>query len=138
MWHQGQGAIESIDQVRGELERGGDDLAEWVDTVMPAVCFASTDNPDVVQQFRSIITWVHADQNFLTAAKDECAACPDPWLVAYAKVAGRVLVTHERPAPDARRRVPIPSICDTFEVSYTNPFEMLRSLHAQFTWVSQA
>jgi hypothetical protein len=134
VWHQGQGAVGSIDRVKGELQLGADDLTQWVDTVMPPVCFDSTTNPDVIQRFTDMMHWVQANAQFSPAAKAECAASCDPWLVAYAKVTGRVLVTHERLAPDAQRRVPIPNICVAFQVSYMDTFEMLRSLHAQFTW----
>jgi len=134
LWHHERGAVGSIDRVKGELRRGGDDLTQWVETVMPAVCFASTDSPPVIDCFGDIMRWVQAQPQFLPEAKAECAQSVDPWLVAYARSSGRILVTHEVLARDVRRNVPIPNICLAFNVSYLDTFEMLRSLQAQFMW----
>ena len=47
------------------------------------------------------------------------------------KEPGRVVVTHEQPAPDARRKVPIPNVCQAFNVPLVDTFEMLRTLGVQ-------
>ena len=133
-WHHEQGALVSIDQVKEELLRGNDDLAHWVQTVVPAACFASTDTPLVIDRFREIMVWVEAQPQFKPEAKAEFAQGADPWLIAHAKATGHLLVTHEAVAPESRRRVPIPNVCQAFGVSYLNRFAMLRLLQAQFTW----
>jgi hypothetical protein len=138
LWHQVQGAIGSIDRVRAELLRGGDDLTDWVERTMPAVCFASTDSQDVVDRFGEIVAWVQAQPQFLPAAKAESARSADAWLIAYAKVTGRILVTHEVLAPGAQKNVPMPNVCEAFGVPYLDTFEMLRSLQTRFTWLSPA
>jgi len=53
------------------------------------------------------------------------------WLVAYAKVYGLTVVTHETYAPDARKKVPIPNICRAFAVTYVDTWAMLRALGAK-------
>lgn len=40
MWHQARDEVRSIDRVKKELERGGDDLTEWASSKMPENCFA--------------------------------------------------------------------------------------------------
>jgi hypothetical protein len=137
LWHHERGAIGSIDRVKTELQRGGDDLTKWVETVMPTVCFASTDSPPVIDCFRDVMSWVQAQPQFLPEAKAEFAGSADAWLVAYAKVTGRVLVTQEVLNKEVRRKVPIPNVCEAFGVRYLDTFEMLRSLQAQFTWQPQ-
>ncbi len=67
-------------------------------------------------------------------AKAEFARVPDAWVTAYAKAKGAVLVTHEVPAPDARKKVPIPNVCQEFDIPYIDSFEMLRTLRARFNW----
>lgn len=129
--HVEAGQIQSIDRVKQELERGKDELATWVKGTFKAA-FASTDDTDVFRSFAEIMTWVQAQGQFLEAAKADFASGADGWLVAYARVKGCVVVTHERPAPDARRRVPIPNVCEAFDVPFVDTFEMLRTLGERF------
>lgn len=129
--HAEAGQIQSIDRVKQELERGKNELATWVKGTFNAA-FASTDDTDVFRSFAEIMTWVQAQGQFLEAAKSDFASGADGWLVAYARVKGCVVVTHERPAPDARRRVPIPNVCEAFDVPFVDTFEMLRTLGERF------
>ncbi len=129
--HAEAGQIKSIDRVRQELERGKDELATWAKEMF-ATAFASTDDPDVIRSFAEIMSWVQAQGQFLDAAKADFAGGADGWLVAYARVKGCIVVTHERPAPDARSRVPIPNICVAFGVPFLGTFEMLRALGVRF------
>lgn len=41
-------------------------------------------------------------------------------------------MTHERPAPEARRRVKIPDACDALGVRCMSPFDMLTDEAATF------
>jgi hypothetical protein len=120
--------------VKQELELGDDDLKQWVDSVMPLTCFASSDDAAVITEYSQMQIWVQQQSKFTQEAKAEFAAKADAWLIAYAKAKNLVLVTHEAPAPESRRRVPIPSVCEAFDVSYVDTFAMLRDLEAQFNW----
>jgi hypothetical protein len=42
-------------------------------------------------------------------------------------------VTHEILAPDAKKRVPIPNICEPVGIRYVDTFAMLRELRVRFT-----
>ena len=130
--HAASGRVRSIDRVKQELERGKDELAQWVDDNF-SNALASTDEPDVIQSFSDIMTWVQAQNQFSAAAKADFANGADGWLVAYARAKGCVVVTQEVPAPDARRKVPIPNVCQAFDVPFVNTFEMLRALGVQFS-----
>lgn len=125
--HAESGEVQSIDRVEQELERGKDALADWIHGPFSAA-FATTDDPDVIRSFAEMMAWVQAHAQFSDAAKAEFAGCADGWLVAHARVKDRVLVTHEQPAPDAKRKVPIPSVCEAFGVPFVDTFEMLRRL----------
>ena len=48
----------SIDRVKGEIERGKDDLADWVKAEF-SFAFASTDRPDVALEFGVLMRWVY-------------------------------------------------------------------------------
>jgi hypothetical protein len=127
-----QGRIKSIDKIKQELERGNDDLADWIKRGNMSNAFASTDQPDVIRQFGEMMEWVQDNDQFLDAAKAEFAGGVDGWLIAYAGVNNYTVVTHEVYARDVRNRVPIPNICRAFDVRYTDTFQMLRDLGVRF------
>jgi len=77
--------------------------------------------------------WVQAQDQFLDAAKTNFATVADGWLVAYAKAREYIVVTHELPAADARKKVPIPNVCEALGVSYVDTFTMLRELGVRFS-----
>jgi len=129
--HARTGEIRSIDRVRQELDQGKDDLAAWVDRYVGGA-FASTDDEKIVQVYSDIMNWIQQQGQFTAEAKAEGANSADCWLVAYAKVEGCVVVTHEAPSPLARRTVKIPDLCRQFAVPYTSLFEMLRNLRICF------
>jgi hypothetical protein len=134
VWHHRTACIQSIDRVKGEFERGADELSEWATSVMPETCFASCDDTAVTAQYAEIMAWVQSQDQFFPEAKAEYAGSADGWLIAYAKVNSLIVVTQEVLAPDARKKVPIPNVCQAFGVDYVDTFEMLRDLEAQFNW----
>jgi len=69
----------------------------------------------------------------MDAAKADFASGADGWIVAYAKAKGHIVVTHEVLNPDIRRKVPIPNVCNAFDVNYHDTFEMLRKLGVRFS-----
>lgn len=121
------GRIRSIDRVRQELVRRDDGLSDWVKHAFDS-WFASTDRDDVVEAYRQIMTWVQQQNQFLAGAKAVFAAGADGWLVAYARVHGCIIVTHERFDPHRRNGVPIPNVCRAFGVPTMDTFAMLRAL----------
>ena len=130
--HAANDLIQSIDRVKFELERGNDELANWATNHFNDA-FASTDEEDVIESYSEVMSWVQTQDQFLDAAKADFAKGADGWLVAYAKAKGRIIVTHEQPATDARRKVPIPNVCEAFSVNYVDTFEMLRQLGVRFS-----
>lgn len=79
-----------------------------------------------------MVKWVYSQSQFMDAAKTEFAAGADGWVVAYAAVNGLTVVTHERYAPDAKRKVHMPNVCLEFDVEYVDTFSMLRDLGEKF------
>jgi len=128
MQHSTQGSIISIDRVSVEINRGNDELVSWINGQFSS--FASTDDPQVLGKYREMMIWAYRQQQYTDAAKDEFARADyaDPWIVAYAAAHGCIVVTLEELKSDVRRKIPIPNVCRAFGVSYTNTFQMLRSL----------
>ena len=130
--HAASGRVESIDRVKVELQKGGDQLAAWANEQF-ACAFASTDEEDVIQCYGDIMKWVNAQPQFSHAAKADFARGADGWLVALARAKRRVVVTHEVLNLDVRRKIPIPNVCQAFDVPYVNTFEMMRRLGVRWT-----
>ena len=129
--HANGGRIISVDRVHDELARGKDELKVWASQQFENA-FAKTDGPVVVTSYRDLITWVQSQPQFTTAAKAEFATGADGWLVAYAKANSFTVATEEQPAPEAKRKVPIPNLCKAFNVPCCGTFAMLRVLGVRF------
>ncbi len=134
----GQGQIFSIDRVRAEVVDSGDQLATWAAENVLDGCFESTDTAEVVASYAELVAWVDAQLQFTPAAKAEFAQSTDAWLTAYARATGKTIVTHEAYNAEVRRRVPIPNVCEAFEVEYVDTFEMLTALGASYHWMQPA
>lgn len=136
VWQHGQGRIVSVDRVKMELEGFRDDLSAWVTTTMPVACFFDTDVERVTDAYAEAIRWVMGQAQFTDATKAEFADADnaDAWVIAFAKAVEATVVTHEKPNPAMRRKVPIPNVCDALGVPYVDTFEMLRGLATRFSW----
>ena len=123
----------SIDRVREELKQGGGPLADWTNLTASGL-FASSREPPVVTEYGSVMAWVYGSSQFLGQAKADFASGADGWLVAYARVHGRTLVTQEVYNPSIKKRVPLPNVCREFGVDTTHTFRLLRVLDVAFHW----
>lgn len=131
------GRIVSIDRVLQELRRQDDALTEWTKTT-PDQLFRTTGIQEIADVYRELMDWVWQETRFRMQAKTDFAMAADGWVAAYAKVHGRVVVTHERRSPQAKRRVPLPDLCDRFQIHCKDTFEMLRELGVVFEWPGAA
>ena len=43
------------------------------------------------------------------------------------------LVTREQPAPDSKKKIKIPDVCNAFDVKWTDPFSLYRTLGLRLT-----
>jgi hypothetical protein len=59
-------------------------------------------------------------------------AAGDDFLIAQAHAHGHTVVTHERPAPNAVKKIKIPDVCNGANVPYINTPTMLRREGARF------
>ena len=124
--------IRIIDRVYAEILSPAA-LVDWV-AQATGNRFAITGTQSVANAYRQLIDWVQDSPQFTTAARAGFARSADGWLAAYAMANGAVVVTNEVSSPDARRRVPLPDLCEQFNIPCINTFEMLRDLGVQFEW----
>jgi hypothetical protein len=84
----------------------------------------------VLAAYGEVIQWALAQSPYTDAAKAEFADAEnaDAWVVAYAKAKGCVVVTQEKPAPQSKRKVKVPDVCNAFGVMWIDTFVMMRRL----------
>ncbi|MBA4029386.1 MAG: DUF4411 domain-containing protein [Planctomyces sp.] len=122
----------SIDRVRQELQVGDDEITKWLRNKSLKNLFKKTEDIAVIREFQRMATWVDKQTQFRPEAKTDFQNAADGFVVAYASVNKMIVVTHETFAPNARKTVPIPNLCEQFEVKHLGTFEMLRQLGEKF------
>jgi len=123
-----QGATASIEPVHTELVAGNDELANWARN--NTAFFAPIDQA-ATAHFAPLIQWANS-RNYTSGALARFSSNDaDFLLIAYAKAHGYTVVTHERPQPEARKRVLIPDACHAIGVKTIDTFAMLRATGAQ-------
>jgi Domain of unknown function (DUF4411) len=133
-FHHSRSIVVSIDKVKKEVNDGkyDDELKKWANKVMPASFFASTEDEEIADYFGQMITWAEQEKQFRESARAEFAADVDGWLISFAKVHKKILVTQEVYAEKVERSIPIPNVCKQFGVVYVDVFQMLKELKTQF------
>lgn len=134
--HHRRGRVFSIDRVRSELLAGRrtEDLVRWVKDELPEAFFLEVESDAVTEVYTEIMLWVQQHDRYFDYAKAKFATGADGWLVAYARVHGVAVVTNEQSAPESRKEVKLPDVCDQFGVRRETTFSTLRSLGVRFDW----
>ena len=124
--------IASIDSIRNELSRGDDELSEWAKTCDKKEWFLPEDDENTQNCFGDIVNWIQEHNQFKDVAKEEFIGVADPWLIAKAKSSNSTIVTQEKSAPNSKRKIYIPDVCNYFNVSYINTIDLIRTLGGRF------
>ena len=122
------GEVYSIERVRGELKKKGDELSEWAEAHGDG--FFLPQDASLEPALRSVSEWANAE-DYEQAAVNAFLQVADYYLVAQALAGRHTVVTHEA-AAESRRRIKIPNACHGLNVSCVAPHEMLRSRDARF------
>ena len=132
------GHLLSIDKVKEEIVGGGDDLATWFTENFQDYCI-STRTADVLNAYQMLVQHVQNNIIYHQRAKNEFMDIgnADAWLLAYCwdvhqKGTEVCLVTLEMSNANARKRIPIPNICQDFGLDYCNSFDLIRALKFSF------
>ncbi len=138
--HHREGRVFSVDRVRSELlvGRRTEDLVRWVRDEVPEGFFVQVDTDVVVRAYTDVMMWVQRHPKYFDYAKAKFATGADGWLVAYAQVHGATVVTNEQSAPESRKEIKLPDVCDQFGVRRDNTFAMLRALNVHFDWAEDS
>lgn len=123
-----EGRLASIAQVKSELLRGKDSLANWVKKHLPDSFFKKTEDVAVIKQYSAISNWIANSATLSVEAKAKFASAADGWLVAYAGPNNYSVCTYEASAPLSKSNIKLPDIATTFGVSCVPPYDMLEEL----------
>lgn len=119
------GCIFTSIKVKEEINKQEDELLEWLTNHTPKDFYIPIDN-DILNVYGDIQRWASSLNRFTSSALNDFAEVADAYLVATASVKGLVLVTNEVPAPQSKKRVKIPDVCDVFGVRYCDLNTVLR------------
>lgn len=124
--------LRSIAAVRDELLAQDDALTAWARR-MPQDFWLEELDTDVAS-LRAIASWtMTGDPRFMQQARTDFLATADYRLVAKANAGGYVVITHEVPQPEGKKRIKIPDVCAAFGVEQREPFALFRELGLRLT-----
>ena len=122
--------LRSIPAVRDELLAQDDELTAWARR-MPSDFWRQEVDADI-PSLRTIAAWtMTGDPRFLQQARTDFLATADYRLVAQAHAGAHVVVTHEVPQPEGKKKIKIPDVCAAFAISRREPFGLFRELGLQ-------
>lgn len=122
------GNIHSIDKVKEEIDKGGDELTEWIHRKAPRGFFLKQDL-SVMTKMAETIAWAKNNPiGFSQSAISDYVNVADSYLVATAAAKNMVLVTYEKSNPQRRNRVMIPDACKAIGVRSCDLNTALREL----------
>lgn len=125
--------VQSIDKVKLEVVDNcgdGDLLKDWCLANLPEDFFI--DSSVALSSYIEITNWATSGSHPYTTralAKFLATDYADSWLTSMALSNGKyTIVTEEISAPDIKREIKIPEVCDAFGLRYLNTIEFLREL----------
>lgn len=122
------GNIHSIDKVKDEIDKGGDELTDWIHNNAPRGFFLTQDVA-VMAKLAETITWAqNCTVRFSQSAIFDYTNVADSYLVATAAARNLVLVTYEKSNPQRRNRVMLPDACYAIGVRSCDLNTALREL----------
>lgn len=121
------GRVASIQAVKDEITAGSGALADWA-RARPS-SFWLTDTSDVVAAMTQLSAWaIEPARRYRQEAIADFLGSADYTLIAHAMATGATVVTREQPAPDSKKTIKIPDVCNAFRVVWTDPFSLYRTL----------
>lgn len=122
----------TISLVKDELLDGDDQLADWFKDRMNEPWILGVDDKQTQSVFAEIADSV-SSANYKTPAVAHFLSKADPWLVAKGSAIGATVVTHEVKNTVSRKKVPLPNVCEEFNVPYIDTFDFLRTKSKVFS-----
>lgn len=121
------GSVYSSVEVKEEINRGNDELTEWLKMNAPKGFYLSLTS-DVIEKYQETQNWARNESRFTDSALRTFADVADAYLVATAAAHDMTLVTYEESNPQAKKRVMIPDVCNALGVRYCDFNTVLREM----------
>lgn len=128
-----RGIVKSIDKVKLEVIDNcgdGDLLKDWCIANLPQDFFI--DSSVALASYIEITNWANSGSHPYTPralAKFLATDYADSWLTSIGLFDSKyIIVTEEISAPDIKREIKIPEVCDAFGLRYLNTIDLLREL----------
>ena len=123
-----------LDMVKTEIEKGKDELADWIDNESGFV-ICSHVVPEIIGKYQEVLQYVQTCGLYKEQALQIWAAndVADAWLIATAAVNNYTLITVEVPSGGLSIKTPnkaakIPDVARAFGVKTENIYYMMRQL----------
>lgn len=128
------GNIVLLDMVKGEIDKGQDELKQWISERKDKFEVCNHVAPEIIPKYAEVMQYIqecgfYNEKGLNDWARNEVA---DPWLIAAA-VKGYKLITFEQSAGSLNvknkcGRVKIPDVAKHFNVEVHNLYHMMRQL----------
>jgi len=124
--------LASIDKVLNEINKCEDLLKKWANNSFSNY-FLNTKNFNVIQKYSELMQWAENKNNHYTRnAIDEFMKedNADPWLIAFALIEKEKykIVTFEKFNKNQKNKIPIPNVCEEFNIHTCDLYQMLKGL----------
>ena len=113
--------------VKDEIDKGKDELTEWLKQNAPKSFYLSLD-ADVMAQYTITQNWAKSNSVYTQTALNTFANVADAYLVATAAAKQMTLVTYEGSSPNSKKRVMIPDVCNALGVRYCDLNTVLKEM----------
>lgn len=113
--------------VKDEIDKGKDELTEWLKQNAPKSFYLSLD-ADVMAQYTITQNWAKSNSLYTQTALNTFANVADAYLVATAAAKQMTLVTYEGSSPNSKKRVMIPDACNALGVRYCDLNTVLKEM----------
>ena len=113
--------------VKDEIDKGKDELTEWLKQNAPKSFYLSLD-ADVMAQYTNTQNWAKSNSVYTQTALNTFANVADAYLVATAAAKQMTLVTYEGSSPNSKKRVMIPDACNALGVRYCDLNTVLKEM----------
>lgn len=129
------GNIVLLDMVKAEIDKGQDELKQWVSEREDDFEICNHVDAQIVPKYAEVMQYIqecgfYNEKGLNEWARNEVA---DPWLIAAAAAKGYKLITFEQSAgslnvKNKSGRVKIPDVAKHFDVEVHNLYHMMRQL----------
>lgn len=121
------GKIFTSVKVKDEIDRGKDELTQWMKDNSTAGFYCNVDT-DVLAKYSEVQNWANNTNRYTPTALQDFANVADAYLVATAAAKEMTLVTYEKSNTTSKKRVMIPDACIALGVAYCDLNTVFRDL----------